>query len=138
MAKRLAAERPGFRLCPDEWLVALGVDLHDEAARADVERLQWDLAQDLLALGVTVVIEWGTWARAERDEVRERCRELGAAVELHHLDEPLDVLWARISARNELPGEAVLAREDLLRWVACFEAPTVEELAGYDPPPAAA
>lgn len=137
-AKRLAAERPGVRLCPDEWLAALGFDLHDEAARADVERLQWHLGQELLALGATVVLEWGTWARSERDEVRERCRELGAAVELHHLDEPVDALWARISARNALPGEPVLAREDLLRWAASFEAPTAEELAGYDPPPGGA
>ena len=125
-----------MRLCPDEWMGALAIDLFDQRARADVERLQWALAQELLALGITVIIEWGTWARAERDAIRRRCRELGAAVELHHLDAPLEELWERIADRNRLPGEAMLSREDLLHWSsALFEAPTPLELALFDPPP---
>jgi len=79
-ARRLAAETGGVRFCPDDWMTALAIDLFDEEARAKVEALQWQLAQELLALRQTVIIEWGVWSRAERDVVRERARELGAIV----------------------------------------------------------
>lgn len=51
-------------------------------------------------LGVTAIVEWGTWARAERDALRERARELGVAAELRFLDAPLEVLWSRIRERD--------------------------------------
>ena len=60
-----------------------------------MEALQWELALELLVLGQTVVIEWGVWARSERDTVRERARELGARVELVYLDVPVDELVRR-------------------------------------------
>ena len=56
--------------------------------------------QDLLTLGLTVIIEWGTWARSERDRLRLGARSLGAAVELHRLSAPIDVLFKRIQRRG--------------------------------------
>jgi predicted kinase len=138
VAVRLAEEHGGVRLSPDEWMRALRVDLFDQAMRGRIEQLQWELAQRLAVLGNTVLIEWGTWARAERDEVRRWCRENGVAVELRYLDVPFEVLWDRVSRRNGLPGEAVLERDDLRRWAdELFEAPTKDELALFDPPRAA-
>jgi len=67
------------RLCPDEWMDALSIDLYHEHKRGKVEALQWKLAKELLALGLTVIIEWGTWARSERDTLRLGARALGAA-----------------------------------------------------------
>ena len=135
-ARRLAAERPGLRLSPDEWMAALDIDLYDQPARARVEQLQWQVARDVVALGVTVIIEWGTWAREERDTIRRWCREHGVGVELHHLDVPTEVLWERLQRRNQVPGETVIERHDLLQWEAeLFEAPSPEELALFDPPP---
>jgi predicted kinase len=133
-ARRIAGETGGVRLCPDEWMTALDIDLFDEAARAKVEALQWALAQELLALGQTVIIEWGVWSRAERDIVRIRARDLGAGVELVYLDVPIDVLLARLDARNtERPaGTAVISHENLLGWVELFEAPGAEELSLFD------
>ena len=135
-ARRLAAETGGVRFCPDDWMTALAIDLFDEDARAKVEALQWQLAQELLALRQTVIIEWGVWSRSERDVVRERARELGARVELVYLDVPTEVLWERLEARNiEQPlGTAVITRENLLGWVDLFEAPDAEEQALFDNP----
>src|SRR5262249_3191983 len=82
-AKKLEHELAAVRFCPDDWMTALGIDLWAEDVRARVESLQWNLAQQILARGLTVTIEWGTWARSERDTLRIRARELGAAVELH-------------------------------------------------------
>jgi len=133
-ARRIATESGGVRFCPDDWMTVLGIDLFDEAARAKVEALQWQLAQELLALGQTVIIEWGVWSRSERDVVRARARELGARVELVFLDIPTEVLLERLEIRNieQPPGTAVISREDLLSWVDRFEAPDAEERARFD------
>lgn len=63
----------------------LGLNLWDSGMRDRVETLQWSQAQRLLRLGVTVVIEWGSWGRAEREHLRAGAREIGAAVELCYL-----------------------------------------------------
>src|SRR4051794_37583246 len=83
-ARVLERELPAVRFCPDEWMRALGISLHDEARRDRVEQFQWTLAKRLLSLGQSVLIEWGTWGRSERDRLREEARALGARVELHY------------------------------------------------------
>ena len=132
-AKQLEASRGAIRLCPDEWMTALDIDLYDEKRRAAIEALQWRLAQDLLRLGQSAVIESGTWTRAERDRLRAAAHALGASVELHYLDAPIDVLLERIQQRNrESPP---IGRGDLEHWARLFERPTIEELALFDAQP---
>lgn len=129
-AKRLSLQRPGVRFAPDEWMNALGVNLWDSAMRQRIESLQWVMAKELLRLGTTVIVEWGTWGRDERDSLRTQARELGASVELHHLDVPLDELWRRIQARNaETPP---VERSDVEDWAHTFQAPDEAELRQYD------
>jgi predicted kinase len=138
LGRRLATERPAVRLAPDEWISRLGLDHWDEATRDKVERLLWDLAQELLRLGQSVILESGFWRRAERDEKRRVARSIGALVELHFLDVPSDELWSRIERRNRRPSwpAAPITRADLNRWVAVFQPPNTAELALFDPPPA--
>jgi len=130
-ARALEARLGAYRFCPDEWMQALALDLWDEPGRAMIEALQWRMAQELLRAGLTVVIEWGTWARAERDALREGARALGAAVELHVLSAPVDELLSRVLRRGmENPP---VTREQLEAWAAFFQAPTAGELALFDP-----
>lgn len=129
-AKQLEATLGAVRLAPDEWMDALSLNLWDEAKRAQIEALQWQLAQQLLPSGVTVVIEWGTWGRSERNALRLRARELGAAVELHYLSAPIDLLFERVQRRGmETPP---IKREQFLEWAKAFQTPTTEELALFD------
>ena len=80
--------------------------------------------------GLTVIIEWGTWGRCERDTLRLGARALGVAVELHYLSAPVDVLLDRIQRRGmENPD---IERDQLLRWVEIFQIPTPEEIALFD------
>ena len=114
LGKVLESKLHAVRFSPDEWLEALALDLYDEERRGRIESLQWKLAQELLSLGLRVISEWGTWGRPERDALRLRARELGAAVELHYLFAPPDVLFERIQRRGlENPP---IRREALLGW----------------------
>jgi predicted kinase len=130
--KALENKLRALRLAPDEWMNALCLDLYDEERRARIEELQWTLAQQVLAQGMTVIIEWGTWGRSERDRLRVGARAQGAAVELHYLDAPVEVLFERIQRRGmETPP---IRREDLSQWVESFQAPTAEEMELFDEP----
>ena len=129
-AKGLEDSLGAIRFCPDDWMDALSLDLYDETRRAKVEALQWEHAQRLLALGVSVIIEWGTWGRSERDTLRLGARALGANVELHHLSASVEVLFERIQRRNrESPP---IERDAVLRWIDQFQVPTPDEMALFD------
>ncbi|MEO3800199.1 AAA family ATPase [Nonomuraea sp. B1E8] len=136
LARRLAAELPAVRLCPDEWLARLDLDLFDDGARDRLERQLWRHAQELLRLGQVVVLEYGFWSRAERDELRLAARALGAAVELRYLAAPIDELCRRLESRNASgAGDTVPITRDMLEeWARLFEAPDRDELALFDPP----
>jgi predicted kinase len=111
---------------------ALDVDLWNAEMRERIEKLQWKLAQKILALDRSVIIEWGTWGRSERDALRSQARLLGAAVELHFIDAPIEVLFDRIRSRGrESPS---ITREDVRKWSETFERPTPEEMSLFDPP----
>ena len=129
-ASRRAAEERGIRLCPDEWLQALGANLWDGVLRAAVEQLQWTLAKDLLECGMTVVVEWGTWARSERERLRDDARALGARVELVFLDPPADELWRRVSTRAM--EDPPITEEYLQMARRQLERPGPSEAATYD------
>jgi predicted kinase len=130
LAKRLEARLRAVRLAPDEWMDALCIDLHDEQSRARIESLQWELGQALLRLGLVVIVEWGTWARSERDSLRLAARALGAAVELHYVSAPPDVLFQRIQRRGR--ENPPITPEAFSSWVEVFQAPSSEELAIFD------
>ena len=114
-------------MCPDEVMA----DLWDQDERAAVEAEMWQRAQELLAAGETVVIEFGSWHRAERDELRAGARRLGASVELRYLDVPLDELERRVLARNR----EGITRAHLEEWQHLIEVPTADELALFDHEP---
>jgi predicted kinase len=135
-AQQLVGERAAVRLCSDEWMASLGLDLFDEPARARVDALQQSFALELVARGLTVVYESGGWTRAEREVLRARVRQIGGTIELIALDIPTDVLWSRLVERNAEGRWATgrIEHEDLLRWQAVFEHPDAAEQAGYDAP----
>ena len=132
LAKVLESRLRAVRFSPDEWMDALSINLWDEEMRGKIEALQWKFAQELLAVGLTVIIEWGTWGRTERDTLRLGARALGAAVELHYVSAPAGVLFDRIQRRGmEKPP---IERNEVFRWFEKFQAPTPEELALFDNP----
>ncbi|MEA2519978.1 MAG: hypothetical protein QOF49_2058 [Chloroflexota bacterium] len=133
LARELADAYRAVRLNPDEWEAALDVDPFDEPFQVKLEAKFWELAERLLVLGTSVVLEWGFWARSERDEKREAARTLGVAVELRFLDAPYEELVRRVVARHAAGGIAITERH-MERYRAIFQPPTDDELALYDAP----
>lgn len=121
----------------DEWQWDLGSTPWDREFGEKIEGRLWRLTQEILTLGLSVVLDFGLWARKERDELRTAARSLGVGVELHYLDVPTGELWRRIEARNAVPpwDGAPIGRADLDEWVTIFEAPDADELALFDLPP---
>lgn len=132
LARSLERGLGAIRMAPDEWMQALGINLYDETQRARIEALQWSVSRRLLEIGNTVVIEWGTWARSERDALRIGARAVCAAVELRWPAAPADVLFERIRSRGV--EDPPITRAALDRSVELFQAPDDEELALYDEP----
>jgi len=131
-AKKVEQNLHAVRFCAAQWMKAIGINLWESDVRQRIEKLQWNMARQVLSLGRNVVVEWGTWGRSERDVLRTEARKLGAAVELHFLDVPVDVLFERIRRRNmEAPP---ITLEDIQSWSEMFERPTPDEMALFDPP----
>ena len=61
LARQLESRLGAVRFSPDEWIDALSLNLYDEEQRGKIEALQWKIGQELLARGLIVIIEWGTW-----------------------------------------------------------------------------
>lgn len=138
LARRLEATLPAVRLSPDEWIKAVIADGDDreeaDRVRDSVEALQWSMAQKLMELGTSVILENGFWSREERGAYRQRAKALGARVVLHYLDVPKAELQRRILWRNEHgPVESFkVSVEELDGWLALFTPPDADELATYD------
>jgi len=137
LAKQLAADPGAVRLTKDDWLWALGPTPWATTTQAKVNQELWRLAQEIVRLGLGVVLDFGLSARTERDQMRSVARGLGVRVELHFLDVPVDEVWRRIEARNSEPpwDSAPISRAHLDQWAAQFQAPDADELALFDPPP---
>jgi len=133
LARELADAYGAVRLSADEWKLSLGIDPFDDDARVRLETQLVALTQRLLALGTSVILEWGFWSRAERDELRELGRSFGAAVELRFLDVPYDELVRRVVDRTANGGIPITA-DHMETYRRAFQPPTDEELSLFDPP----
>lgn len=130
LARALARSSGAERFGPDDWMAALDFNLWEADVRTVVEALQWDRALDELRMGRSVIIEWGTWARSERDALCREATALGARCELHYLKAEPGVLLDRISRRDrERPP---ITADDMARWAEVFEPPTSEEAGGWN------
>lgn len=133
-AKELEIERRALRLTPDEWEIPLfGQDATDPQhnSRHDaIELLLWNLAERALAIGTSVILDFGFWSKAERDDFRAHAARLGAQCELHFMDVPEAELLCRLESRNAaLPsGCFPITEGDLREYMAQFEAPGTDEL----------
>ena len=137
LAKFLEVEHKAVRLTADEWLHSLhpemsGLEL--DTMRGPVEEVQWDLALRLLDLECNVVLDWGLWAREERDRYRSEAQARGATVVLCVLDPPVEILRKRLAMRNAQLPPGTFEIPQTLFDAACslFQRPDADEPALFD------
>jgi len=130
-AREIAEATGAVRLCPDEWLVTLGVSLVDFEFRVRLQTHLMGHAGELLKAGIPVVVEFGSWHRSEREAIRQLAVRAGVPSELHFVDAPVPELVRRVRARGG-PDAAVLADKVLLEQAERFERPTEDETARFD------
>ncbi|MBV1855949.1 AAA family ATPase [Catellatospora tritici] len=138
LSHELAADHGALRISSDEWLIDLLEGPHRELAdpmRLQLEPLLLAVTVRILSLGGSVVLDFGSWHRAQRDRARAAGRVAGARVELHVLNPPLDVLRERVAARNAGLGTRTfqITDDEMVQWVDLFEVPTEQELTLFDP-----
>ena len=137
-AQKLEYEQSALRLTTDEWHIHLfGQDAemseHD-ARHILIETMLWQIASRALELGTNVILDFGFWAREEREDYRSRAKTLGASSEVHFLDVPPDELMRRLAIRNSQSSpESFYIPEAMMKpWIAFFQRPTPDELERRD------
>jgi predicted kinase len=135
LAKTLETELGALRLTPDEWHRFLyGQDAthpeHDER-HGKIEALQWNVAATALARGLDVILDFGLWAKEERQDFRQRAAALGASTQIHYLDVPIEELMVRLEGRNKQASDEVtfIPRATMLGYLPYFQPPDIDELA---------
>ena len=134
LAQKLEHELPALRLTPDEWHIRLfGQDAEEsehDARHSLIEAMLWNIASRALELGTNVILDFGFWAREEREDYRSRAKQLGASSEVHYLDVSEDELLRRLEERNSRPSQEsfIIPKEAMKPWIAFFQKPTLDEL----------
>jgi len=137
-AKQLENEVFALRLTPDEWHVNLfGHDVLDpdhDKRHGIIESMLWQVAARALSLGTNVILDFGFWAKEERDDFRSRARELGARSEVIFMDVDEEELMKRVRNRNEnLTNEIHYIPEEMMKsWIGFFQKPDKDELLPWE------
>ena len=133
-AKDLEKQHNALRLTPDVWHLRLfgndaGSKDHDRY-HDTIESIMWDHASRVLSLGVDVILDFGFWAKEERDNFRERARALGVNFRIHYMDVPVNELYKRLEKRNKKAYDEtfIIPKEDMEKYVCLFQPPTQDEL----------
>lgn len=134
LAREIEEKCAALRLTPDEWQLRLfGQDAEEpehDTRHSLIEDMLWEVASRALALGTNVILDYGFWAREEREAYRLRARHLGASSEVHFLDVPPEELLRRLAQRNAQQSlTAFYIPEAMMQpWIAFFQKPTLDEL----------
>ena len=133
LAKALERQHHALRLTKDDWMMPLFGWGDSGDKREIVEALLWSMGARALSLGVNVVLDYGLWARSEREDYRARAEALGARVDFRFLDVPHEELRRRVEARNGQLGlgDVPITAAELEEMLPRFQRPTEEELASW-------
>lgn len=132
LSKKLAQKKKTIRLCPDEWIISLGMSNRytDAKNRPIIEDLQWNLATQTAGNGLDVILENGYWSAKDRLAYSKKARDLDISTKMIFLDINLDELKSRIKSRNKnLPEHSLkVSLTELEKWYNQFESPSTQEL----------
>ena len=127
-AKKLESDIKAIRFSPDEWMVKLYGNNPPEEKFAEyfqrVEDLIWQVAEQVLELDQDVILDFGFWSRASRNEARQKAKALQVDTKLYFISAPEEVMKQRVLKRTEdLPdGNLVIDENAFELFKSRFEA----------------
>ena len=98
------------------------------------QKYLFNLSEQIAAAGTDVILDFGFWSRAQRQEAKDRFHAKGIEVELHYIRVNNEVWLQQIDDRNKaaLSGTAgrVYFVDDNMKRIfdEAFEEPTAEEI----------
>jgi predicted kinase len=117
-ALELAARERGVRFSIDPWMQTLfAPDRVEIEFSWMIERIArceeqiWQVAAQLIPLGIPVILDLGFTTHEHRLRHAQRARQAGAVPAVHFLDVPADVRRQRVAQRNRERDPAVFALE---------------------------
>jgi predicted kinase len=132
-ARDLEKRTGAVRITKDEWLIRLigndptveGFEEYDHRI-CDLSR---DVAFDLAAKGIDVILDEGFWEREQRDTIRERINATGAKGVWYYLDAPIETIRERVAGRNNnLTNDSFsISREMLDNYLTYWQPPGEDE-----------
>jgi predicted kinase len=134
--RALAAERTAAFFCLDEWMAALFMmdapaPLSLDWTLPRVQRCEqqiWNLARQLITLGVDVVLELGFFTRAQRTRIRELAAGEGIEVAIHVLEVPREERRERVRARNRGSATFTIEVDDaMFDWAERYYEPLADD-----------
>ena len=119
-AIKLEKALPALRFSIDEWIAALyGQNPPREKFEEYHHRtanLIWSMATRALTLGQDIVLDFGFWSRASREDARKNVEKLGAEVVFYRVTCADEVMRTRVSHRTaQMPKGALQIDENALR-----------------------
>ena len=108
-AKKLEERTGAVRITKDEWLIQMVgndpmIDGYEDYDSRMCE-LSRDVAFQLAAKGIDVILDEGFWKKEQRDEMRRRTEEVGAQAVVYFLDTPIETIRERVARRNTTPAK---------------------------------
>ena len=108
-AKKLEERTGAVRITKDEWLIRMVGNDPSIDGYEDYNRRMWELSRDvafqLAAKGIDVIIDEGFWAKEHRDLMRRRAADVGAQPVVVYLDTPIETIRERVARRTLVPGK---------------------------------
>jgi predicted kinase len=135
-ARELAAERGALLMTPDAWMLSLFGPSQPDGKREVLEGCLIGLAMEALRLRVSVVLDFGLWARDERSALRWIAASLEAACEVIYLPVDREVQLSRVRGRWERTPEQTfpMTEAELDAWRSQFDVPDADELSAASLP----
>ncbi len=135
-AQRISRQENAVLLSVDELVLSvLGNDLGEkhDAVTQRVQSYLFEKSLEIVHAGTNVLLDWGFWTKARREEARAFYRQHGIVSEFHYIDVPDDVWRRNIEKRNQAvrdgKSDAYFVDEGLLEKLeSLFEAPSREEI----------
>lgn len=119
-------------MSPDQWMKFSGIPLRNLEVRAAVEESQLKISVLLLDQGHEVVIDWGTWGRAERLDIISKANSFGHKVNGYFLTPEISVLTSRVQNREmNWIGSDRASPEEVAESARSFENPESDEILQY-------